>query len=232
MHWFSRYDIVRRWLAQHSRRTAHEERSRLARDLHDGLAQDLYAANLVLSSLRDRVPAEVTPKVDELIDRHVLMLDDMRRLVDERVDRHSLTAGTLSLDSLVEDLTDLTRRELDNDPMIEVEMTAPDRVRRRLSTEATFALREMISNAVRHSESTTIVVMVDAGSDRLSLCVADDGCGIPAAATPGRGLENLRFRARRCGGRFSVSSWQGVGTTARWVVPWSCRGGASLRPAA
>ncbi len=232
MHWFSRYDVVRRWISRLTQQVAQHERSRLARDLHDGLGQDLYAANLALSSLRERVPAEVTRQLDELIDRHVVMLDDMRRLVDERAEPGRSAPGTMTVHTLIADLTDVARRKLHTDPMTEIEPTAPQCAPSRLGHEAGFALREMISNAVRHSGASMIVVMLDAESDRLSLCVADDGSGIPPGATRGRGLDNLHHRASRCGGRFTLSSSPDVGSTARWVVPWSCRRGVSLPTAA
>lgn len=219
MHWFTKYRTISAWVSRHTQRVAQHERSLLARDLHDGLGQDLYAANLVLSSLRGSVPPDVVPKVDALIDRHVHMIDDMRRLVAER--RHP-SARAVTLDHFLGQLTDLTWRELDRLPMTQVETSAPALVPSRLLIEVTYALREMISNAVRHSGASMIVVMLDLDEHEVSVCVADDGVGAQPGDSQGDGLRNLRARAQHCAGRFTWRSTADVGTTARWVAPWDC----------
>ncbi len=208
--------LIRHRSQRHAERAALRERRRLARDLHDGLGQDLYAANLALAALRPRVPPDVHPQIDELIDRQVAMIQSARRLIDERADS---VEGTMSLDEFIESLSDLVIGELGSDPVIDIAPEAPAEASRTLGWHAVLALREMISNAVRHSRASMIVVMIDIDAVTVDLSVTDDGVGFDNDTVVGRGLTNLRHRARQCGGRFTWSSAPGVGSTARWRVP-------------
>lgn len=211
--------LVRRRLQRNAERAALLERRRLARDLHDGLGQDLYATNLALAALKHRVPSDVRPHIDRLIDRQEAMIQSARRLVDERADPSD---GTEPLDELVERLTGLVVSGLGGDPMVEIAPDVPEEVPRTLAHHAGFALREMISNAVRHSGASMIVAMIDVDSDVIELTVTDDGVGHGGDLVTGHGLTNLRDRARQCGGRFTWRSTPGVGTTARWWAPLRC----------
>ena len=80
------------------------------------------------------------------------------------------------------------------------------------------ALRELLSNAVRHAQAQQLSVSVQILDGDLVLTVADDGVGIPAEAKRS-GLENLRVRAEALGGAFEVRRRSPSGTRARWSVP-------------
>jgi signal transduction histidine kinase len=218
-----RVKLIKRVMVEPQRRAAAYERSRLARDLHDGLTQDLYATNLALTQLRDRAPDHLRPELDALIDRHVAMAHEARSLTQARSD-HQLT---VSAEAFQEALTAVSTRQLDLPPLLDWDPGAPEEMPARLMSDAVFALREMISNAMRHSQGRTMLVLVDADADALCLCVADDGVGAGEPAPSGQGLGNLSARAEHWGGVFSRSSIPGVGTTAtgvgttaRWRVPW------------
>jgi signal transduction histidine kinase len=190
-------------------------RRRLARDLHDGLTQDIYATYLALSVLRDRLPAEFRPEVERLVDRQVTMITSARELVN----RTESPLDTMALPDLVDHLGDITLRELGAEPSVKVEVYAPGTVPARLARHAGFALREMISNAVRHSQGSRIEVAVEITGASLVLEVRDDGPGVAPDAVAGRGLNNLTSRAHACDGRFDLMSDMKDGTIARWDVP-------------
>jgi signal transduction histidine kinase len=190
-------------------------RRRLARDLHDGLTQDIYATNLALSALRDRLPAEFRPEVERLIDRQVTMITSARELVN----RTESPLATVTLPDLVHHLGGITLRELGAEPSLTVEVSAQGDVPARLGRHAGFALREMISNAVRHSQGSSIEVRVEITETSLVLEVRDDGPGVAPDAVAGRGLNNLTSRAQACNGRFNLMSDTKDGTIARWDVP-------------
>jgi signal transduction histidine kinase len=80
------------------------------------------------------------------------------------------------------------------------------------------ALREALSNVVRHSGAHTVSVHLRRKAGRLELTVSDDGCGIPQGVTR-RGLKHLEERAEQAGGRCEVRSSTRTGTTVTWRVP-------------
>ena len=80
------------------------------------------------------------------------------------------------------------------------------------------ALRELLSNVVRHARASTCRVAVQRAEDRVVLEVADDGRGIDPRR-PRSGLENLRLRASLLGGDLTLEQTPGGGTTVRWQVP-------------
>lgn len=190
-------------------------RRQMARDLHDGLTQDIYATNLALSVLKDRLPAEFRGDVERLIDRQVTMITSVRELVH----RTETPVVAMNLTDMVEHLVRIARRELATEPYHSVSSTAPRAFSFRLAHHAGFALREMISNAVRHSQGSRVEATIEITSTALVIQVVDNGVGLDAYPTTGRGLANLRSRARTCGGRFQLTSHRGCGSTATWSVP-------------
>jgi signal transduction histidine kinase len=86
-----------------------------------------------------------------------------------------------------------------------------------VAEHALAALREGVSNAVRHAHASDIVVTVEAGTD-LVIGVTDNGVGMPPDVARS-GLLNLERRARECGGGTSVSPNPDGGTRLVWRVP-------------
>jgi signal transduction histidine kinase len=78
-------------------------------------------------------------------------------------------------------------------------------------------LRESLSNVARHAGASSVEVLLLV-SDRVLLSVSDDGAGIPAELVAMGGVQNMRERAERIGGTFSLTS-EGHGTTLTWTAP-------------
>ncbi|MGH3444203.1 MAG: sensor histidine kinase, partial [Nocardioidaceae bacterium] len=78
---------------------------------------------------------------------------------------------------------------------------------------------EALTNAVRHAAASTVTMSVVAEPARLTLEVADDGCGTVAARPGGVGLTSMRERAESVGGTLTVSGSSGQGSRVRAVLP-------------
>jgi len=83
------------------------------------------------------------------------------------------------------------------------------------------AFKEALTNVVRHSGATEVRLNIRIIGTRLRLCLADNGGGLGSARpTSARdGLANMRVRLERIGGRFSIASETGRGTTLRFYLP-------------
>jgi signal transduction histidine kinase len=112
-------------------------------------------------------------------------------------------------------ITDLTA---DSPIKTTVRMSGPlDNVSPRFAQHIEAALRESVSNAVRHAKATTLMITICADSD-IVIDVTDDGIGMPV--TVGRsGLHNLRNRAQSAGGTCTVESLDEGGTRFIWTAP-------------
>jgi signal transduction histidine kinase len=80
------------------------------------------------------------------------------------------------------------------------------------------ALRELLSNVIRHAGSTAVEIRVQAGLEVI-LTVEDDGIGMRGARGSGLGLANLLERARELGGDFTLDAERSQGVRAEWSVP-------------
>ena len=85
--------------------------------------------------------------------------------------------------------------------------------------------KEAVSNAARHSNSTSVVIDFSADNHRLSLRVADNGIGFdPISESAGHGLVSMRRRAQKLDGNFEIDSSAGRGTTVRVEIPRGAHG--------
>jgi two-component system NarL family sensor kinase len=75
-----------------------------------------------------------------------------------------------------------------------------------------------LSNVARHARATTVRIEVQVARGTATLRVSDDGVGISDSANEGNGLQNMRTRAERHGGRCSVTGARS-GTVLEWTVP-------------
>ena len=201
-----------------ARLTLYQERERIARDLHDVLVQRLYGAGMQLDLLARRPARKLVRKdaqrLADAIDQLDASIADVRAVV--RALRNP------DPDEHVADLAESARTEvaiagelLGFQPVLEIDGDLAD-VPAALADHARAALREALSNVVRHSGAHHVSVHIGR-DDVLRLVVADDGCGIPEGVTH-RGLKHLEERARQAGGRSDLRS-SPKGTTVTWTVP-------------
>lgn len=200
-----------------ARLTLYQERERIARDLHDVLVQRLYAAGMQLDLLARR-PTRKLARADagrlaDAIDQLDASIADVRAVVralrnpeaDESTD---LTESARTEVAIAGELLGFT-------PKLDIDGDLSD-IPAALADHARAALRETLSNVVRHSGAHSVTVHIGRDAD-LELLVTDDGCGIPEGVTH-RGLKHLEERARQAGGRCVVRS-SPKGTTVFWLVP-------------
>ncbi|APU12212.1 MULTISPECIES: GAF domain-containing sensor histidine kinase [Actinoalloteichus] len=199
----------------------YQERERIARDLHDVIVQRLYAAGMQLDllgrGLAGRLESGEAQRLAETVDQLDTTIGEIRATV--RALRSADPA-----ESAPSGLADSARAEAATAGELlgvapTLELTGPvDDVPNTVADHARAALREALSNVVRHSGAGRVVIRLRRDEHGLRVQVVDDGCGIPPGVTR-RGLRHLEERAASAGGRCTVVSSPRSGTDVTWTVP-------------
>ncbi len=210
-------------LAEHRRQAEQmavfEDRDRIAKDLHDLVIQRLYATGM---SLQGATSLITSPEVAERVSRSVDALDDTIREIRSAIfalqthpaDRPvSLRAQILHV---VQEMT----AALGFAPSLQLDGALDTLVPTPIGEHMLTALREMLSNAARHSGAGRIDVVVRATGADLDLTVRDNGSGIPDGGRRS-GLRNLAHRAEGLGGALTIHTAPGQGAELIWHVPLS-----------
>jgi len=191
-----------------------DDRERIARDLHDSIIQELFAAGLGLQTIIGRVDdPDVVARIETSIDRLEATITRLRNVIFDL--RRPIEAGHLG--SALEEVLRSAAIELGFDAKLDVEGdldAVPPRVREHLVP----TVREAVMNVAKHADASRITVAIDVGAE-LTLTVLDDGRGLVPAAGSGFGLANMRDRARTLGGTFTIEDRDGGGTAVVWSVP-------------
>ncbi|MFC5952391.1 GAF domain-containing sensor histidine kinase [Pseudonocardia lutea] len=191
------------------------DRDRIARDLHDHVIQRLFATGLKLQSTLRRA---VRPDVQERILQAVDELDETVREIRTSIfDLHGADDAGVNVRRRLLDTVDEVVAGSALTPSIRTSGPVDTLVPDDLVPHLLAAVREGVSNAVRHSGGRTVAVTVEAGSD-LALQVVDDGTGLPDGVARS-GLRDLADRAEELGGTLEVRRRPGGGTRLAWRVP-------------
>lgn len=182
------------------------ERSRLARDLHDGLGGMLSAVKLNLFDMKQDVIVEADDlirfnKVMEMLDNS---MQELRRvahnMMPESLSRYGLK---VALEDFCHSFSNVTFHFFGED----------QRINQKLENTLYRAVFELMNNAVKHAQAEQINVQMILQAGRISITVQDNGVGFDLQeATKGSGLQNVRNRIRSVGGTVEIHSVKEQGT--------------------
>lgn len=197
------------------------ERERMAREIHDTLAQGFTSvvmlAQTAASDLRRERPDDAAARLT-LIERTAREnLAEARALVAA-----SAPVG-LAESTLVEALERLAAR-FSEETGVRVRLVADDDALAGLARDREVILlraaQEALTNVRRHAEATHVeLVLAEDGPGTVRLEVVDDGHGMPPAAVEGFGLRGMRDRVATGGGTLDVTSGDGAGTRVQVTMP-------------
>jgi signal transduction histidine kinase len=205
---------LRQWMAVHDR---------LARDLHDGIIQSIYAAGLGLESARNllRTDPEAAEKrlasCQRMFNDTLWQVRNFIQVIEPEIPHGQSPAQSLT--ALVANI-----QALQSVPILaQIDAALAGRIRPQQEMHLLHIARELLSNSLRHSGATEVRVTLQALPDgRARLEVSDNGQGFDPAATStsGRGLANLSARARDLEARLEIDSAPGKGTRISvWFQP-------------
>ncbi|MDO7882779.1 sensor histidine kinase [Salinibacterium soli] len=193
-----------------------EDRSRIARDLHDTVIQRLFGAGLSLQALAGRVDSASASRIAEQVEVLDAAIADIRTAIFA-ITAAPATGGTVRrrvLD-LVGELADI----LPEPPRLSFAGPVDLLVDPDLADDVVAVVREGLSNVARHAGATETAVTVTAGRGVVSIEIVDDGVGMPEAPARSSGLANLATRAEGRGGSFTTTARPTGGTVLSWTAP-------------
>jgi two-component system NarL family sensor kinase len=205
-----------------ARALAAEERNRLAREIHDTIAQSLAGLTMQLEAADARAAVQPDTRMREAVARSLALargtLEEARRSVLE------LRAGPLEGSTLRQALEALGRELGSGGKNLEIAITADADTAELPSAVAAGLYRiaqEALANVARHSGATRVSVVLQQPPGAVRLRIEDDGAGFDVATVPpGRfGVVGMRERARLLGGTLTVERRGGAGTVIEALIP-------------
>jgi len=193
--------------------SADETRRRIERDLHDGAQQRLITLALKLRLARLGVPAGLENLAAEI--------DDVATGLNDAVEHLRELARGIHPPILARGLRPALKALARRSALpVDLSVSTTRRLPEPIEIAAYYVVSEALTNAAKHSRATNVTVGVEETDDGVCVRVSDDGCG-GADFAGGSGLLGLRDRVEAVGGRFTLQSAPGHGTSLSVLLPSS-----------
>jgi PAS domain S-box-containing protein len=196
------------------------ERNRMARDIHDTLAQGFTGVIVQLEAAGEAMSQSRTATVSD----HLNQAGDLAResLREARRSMQALRPQALEEKQLSEALKDLVKK-MTAGTTVKAEFTSQgeqQKIPPEWETELLRIGQEVLTNVLRHARASEFNVLLVFDSREIRLNLRDDGCGFdPKRRHEGFGLQGMRERAEGMGGHLSIESANGKGTMISIVLP-------------
>lgn len=195
-----------------------EERSRLARDLHDSAKQKAFAALAQLGAANGMIDRDPGRTKDHLLEAEELVYEVLQELIILIQEMYPVTLKEKGLASSVREYI----FDWENQCEIEAEVKIVNERRVPLEIEQSVyrLIQESLANIARHSQARHVDISIIFDSDIVEVQVADDGIGFDLdQKPPGLGLRSMRERVELIKGELIIESAFGKGTLVKAVVP-------------
>lgn len=201
-----------------------EERNRLARELHDSVKQHLFSLAMTASAIRthfealERAPEGASAAAITALGDMVREIETSAQHAQRETTRliEDLRPGSLQEQGLAAALNDYTLLfGAQEHLLIYLEVTGDDKRLPPAVSEALYrVVQEALHNVARHAKATRVDVHLHCSTERVTLTIEDNGIGFDTTQrSPGLGLANMQERMLNVGGRLTLESQSGIGTT-------------------
>ncbi len=211
------YEEAQRTQGELRRLEVLDERERIAKELHDGVIQSLFAVGMSLQGAAALTQDEnMTTRIESAVEDIDGAIRDLRNYI------FGLRPGILAdrqLDQALRELAAEFEERTDVVTVVEVDPTVASELAS-IASDVVQLAREALSNVSRHAQATTCRVALRHENGGALLEIDDDGRGFElGGAHGGLGLVNLRERIDSLGGSLDIQSRAGEGTTVRATLP-------------
>jgi len=211
------HNQLQRYAAQMEELAVEQERSRLARDLHDSVTQTVFSMNLTVQSARLLLRRD-PGRVDGQIERLEELAADAQREIQAVVTKLRSTPAVA--EGLPAALHRLAAERLEHDGLVvTVQVSGECHLSEPVAAGLYGIAQEALTNVAKHAGTSHAAVRLDMTGDRPTLEISDDGPGFDPQAALGRaghlGLAGMAERAGELGWSLSVVSQPGGGTRIR-----------------
>jgi two-component system nitrate/nitrite sensor histidine kinase NarX len=201
-----------------------EERSRLARELHDSVTQALYSQTLLVEGWKQMALngqlQDLTTPLTELGQLTKQALKEMRLFVYELrppdLEKEGLVGALHKRLNAVEKRSGVEARLITDGIIADLPVEMEENLYR--------IAQEALANALKHANAQNVLIQLAAQNGYVTLIINDDGCGFDPKLVGnldngGMGLVSMRERAEKLAGHFAIESALGQGTTIRVQMP-------------
>lgn len=199
-----------------------DERSRIARDMHDGVMQNLFSLGMTLNMLSNRVDGN-DPSLAQDLQQLVDQVDDAIRAI--RTTIYQLRDSETDLNRVtLQDAVVTLAREFECStgvrPSVAISAQVSASVPNQAVPDVVYLIKEALHNVRRHAKASTVSVNATARDSQIAIAIEDNGCGFNQSnPSVGHGLENMYERAKLIGGQLRITSNPGCGTSVFLTIP-------------
>ncbi|MBN2728307.1 MAG: sensor histidine kinase [Bacteroidales bacterium] len=195
-----------------------EERQRIARDLHDGLGQNLAAIKLGMLHVSESLGNE--PEVQKKLRDNIEFIDQTYR--ETRNLSHQMMPKALFSLGLIDAMHDLSERVFSNAGIkFSFDYNFDIRFSQKIEIGIYRIFQELCNNIIKHAKASHVDISLLRTNEQLTLIVEDNGIGFDRESlkTKGIGLQNMQNRANVLNGSIELNSAPGKGATALLRIP-------------
>jgi signal transduction histidine kinase len=198
-----------------------QERRRITYELHDGILQSLATIILRLESCRSQLlesQKELARDLEGVEDFTRTSMTEIRNFLAGK-ETQPLTPGTL-IEKLRDELKFL-QQSLGVEVILESEPEDPS-LPHQIEREIYYALREALTNVTKHSHASQAEIQIIQTPDLIQASLRDNGVGFEQGYQKNRsglGLSSMEDRIKKIGGRLTIKSSPGLGTTVMFAIP-------------
>jgi signal transduction histidine kinase len=195
-----------------------KERSRLGRELHEGIGAMLLAMNQQLETYKSKHKADAE---DEDLDQLMTLVNDTSKELRNTI--HNLIPETIVLQGLEEAISNFCQ-QINREKKLEIQLYTNgnwSEVSQDISLNIFRIVQELVHNIIKHSNATIAAINIVLLDGNVKMIVEDNGKGInKESRSKGTGLRNIRWRVASLKGLMSVESAIGKGTIIHIAIPY------------
>ena len=208
-------------LATHLQIVREEERTRIAREIHDELGQQLSGLKMNLSWLNKKIEPQVSDVNNKLTESIDLINDTVKSVRRIATQLRPSILDDLGLVSAIEWQTEDFEKRFNIKTTFICNVTSID-IDPNVTTALFRVYQESLTNILRHSKATAIKTKINLENNRITLSIEDNGIGFDTNGIKNKktlGLLGMKERTLMIGGQYQIISEPGIGTTVLITAP-------------